>query len=129
MYYRPDFMSCTAVAIGIYAVMNPHNITRQLFRILVVFLFITFIYDFIFLIFIHNSESEDQADSNLAVNVRRFAYFFAWISFAFRPIVMLIIWKDSLDFRKIIRQKSEMGGGSIQGGGMSSEELELHRIM
>jgi hypothetical protein len=66
----------------------------------------------------------------LAVNVRRFAYFFAWISFAFRPIVILIIWKDSLDFRKIIRQKSEMGGGSVQGGGgMSSEELELHRIM
>lgn len=59
MYYRPDFMSCTAVAIGIYAVMNPHNITRQLFRILVVFLFITFIYDFIYLIFIHSSEAVD----------------------------------------------------------------------
>ena len=64
----------------------------------------------------------------MAINVRRFAYFFAWISFAFRPIVILVIWKDSLAFRKIIRQKSEMPGSSNQGG-MTSEELELHRIM
>jgi hypothetical protein len=62
--------------------------------------------------------------------VRRFAYFFAWISFAFRPIVIIIIWKDSLDFRKIIRQKSEQGGsGGSQHSGMTNEELELARIM
>jgi hypothetical protein len=72
---------------------------------LVIFLFISFIYDLIFLVFIHDSEAEDELDSNMAVNVRRFAYFFAWISFAFRPIVILIFWKDSLDYRRIIRKK------------------------
>lgn len=106
MFYRPDFMSMTAVSIGIYSVMNPQNITRTLFRLLVVFVFTTFIYDVIFLIFIHNAEADDELDSNMAVNVRRFSYFFCWISFAFRPIVILILWKDSLDFRTIIRHKS-----------------------
>jgi hypothetical protein len=59
MFYRPDFMSITAVTIGIYAVMEPHGIKRTHFRMLVIFLFISFVYDLIFLIFIHDSDAED----------------------------------------------------------------------
>ena len=72
---------------------------------LVVFLFISFVYDLIFLVFLHDSAADDELDSNMAVNIRRFAYFFAWLSFAFRPIVILVLWKVSLEFRRIIRQK------------------------
>jgi hypothetical protein len=32
MFFRPDFTSITAVVLGIYAVQNPENITRFLFR-------------------------------------------------------------------------------------------------
>jgi hypothetical protein len=92
-----------------------------------VLLFLTFIYDTIFLIFIHDSDLDDEMHSQMAVNVRRFSYFFCWLSFAFRPIVILIFWKDSLDFRKIIRKKSASGvaGGNFSQGGLSNQELEL----
>lgn len=39
------------------------------------------------------------------INTRRFAYLFVWLSLLFRPIVIVLLWKDSRDFRKIIRGK------------------------
>lgn len=44
----------------------------------------------------------------MAIPVRRFSYFFCWLSFAFRPFVIAVFWKDSLDFRNIIRGKSSL---------------------
>jgi hypothetical protein len=63
MLYRPDFMSITVVAIGIYAVLNPHFIKREQFRLLVVFVFITFVYDLVFLLFLRSIEEEDEINS------------------------------------------------------------------
>lgn len=124
-------MSLTCITIGIYAVQMPQNITRNLFRMLVVFLLVSFVYDLIFLVFIHNSEADDELDSQMANNVRRFAYFFAWISFGFRPIVILVFWKDSMDFRRIIRHKGD--GAQHDGGsgnsGMAPADLEIARVM
>ena len=118
----------TAIMIGIYSVMIPNGIKRSVFRMLVVFLLISFFYDLVYLVFLHNSNADDEADST-AINVRRFAYFFAWISFAFRPVVIVVFWKDSLNFRHVIRNKSiseaPYGGAS---NGMTSNELEIARI-
>lgn len=105
MFYRPDFMSMTAISIAAYIVINPAGSKRSDFRLLVVFLFVSFVYDLIFLVFLHDSEADDALDSNMAINVRRFAYFFSWLSFAFRPVVILILWKVSLHFRRIVRGK------------------------
>ncbi len=71
---------------------------------LVLLSFVSFVYDLVFLIFLHSSEADDESDAELAVNVRRFAYFFAWISFALRPVVVLVFWKVSLEFRKHFRK-------------------------
>jgi len=103
MFYRPDFMSMTAVSLGIYAVSNPNVFKRKTFRMLVAFMMISFIYDIVFLIFIHDSEADDESDSHMAINVRRFAYFFAWLSFAFRPIVIAVFWKASLNYREFVK--------------------------
>lgn len=119
MFYRPDFMSMTAVSIGIFAVADQRGIQRKHFRMLVCFLFISFVYDLIFLVFLHDSDADDELDSKMSVNVRRFAYFFAWISFAFRPIVILVFWKCSLEYRRLIRHKGEGGSVMNMGGGTS----------
>ena len=105
MFLRPDFMSLTVCCLGIYSVETPDNITRSLFRMLVVFSVVSFVYDLIYLLFIHDSESVDAEFGEMQTGVRRFAYFFFWISFAFRPVVILVLWNDSLDFRKIVRHK------------------------
>jgi hypothetical protein len=133
MFYRPDFMSITAVSIGGYILINTSGSRRSDFRLLVLFLFISFVYDLIFLIFLHDSEADDELDSHMADNVRRFAYFFAWLSFAFRPAVILVLWKVSLHFRSIVRQKN---GGAESADGqfgssndLRSDELQLAKIM
>lgn len=60
---RPDFLSLTACTIGIYATENPQNIKRSLFRMLVIFVLMTFVYDFVFLFFIHNSDADDAENA------------------------------------------------------------------
>jgi len=63
------------------------------------------------------------------VNISRFAYLFVWLSFLFRPIVIVLLWKDSRDFRRIVRGKggnsAEVGPANVQ----NAQELELARIM
>lgn len=59
MFYRPDFMSMTAIMIGIYTVMIPHGIKRSVFRMLVIFLLISFFYDLVYLVFLHDSDADD----------------------------------------------------------------------
>lgn len=105
-FYRPDFMSMTAISIGILAVEMPQYVRRSNFRMLVVFILITFIFDFIHLFINHDSREDDEADSGNMAVTRHFSYLFAWISFFFRPIVAAVFWKDSLDYMKIIKQRS-----------------------
>jgi len=45
----------------------------------------------------------------MAINVRRLAYFFCWISFALRPVVLLVFWKNSLNFTKYYRKHGDLG--------------------
>ena len=129
MFLRPDFMSLTVCCLGIYSVENPENITRALFRYLVVFSAISFVYDLAYLVFIHSSEAIDAEFGDMQTGVSRFAYFFFWISLAFRPVVILVLWKDSLDFRKIVRHKQDSMGSGVAGDHMQNNDLELARIM
>jgi len=107
MYYRPESMSITVCALGIYSVECPNYVKRSLFRCLVIFTALTMVFDFIHLFIMHSSEEDDLQDCEMTANVRRFAYLFAWLSFFFRPIVICVLWKDSLDFFKIIKQRNE----------------------
>lgn len=49
----------TAIMIGIYTVMIPHGIKRSVFRMLVIFLLISFFYDLVYLVFLHDSDADD----------------------------------------------------------------------
>jgi len=103
MLARPDFLSIAVITAALFAIENPQFIQRKHFRILVVFALVTFVYDLVFLFFIRNVQAEDAEFDGQHINVNRFAYTFVWISFLFRPIVILVLWRDSLEFRKIIR--------------------------
>lgn len=105
MFLRPDFMSITAIALGIYATESPKNVKWSTFRYLVAMVFLSFVYDLAYLLFIHDSEADDELNLGMMNNVRRFAFFFAWISLLFRPVVFMVLWKDSLDWRRIMRDK------------------------
>lgn len=38
--------------------------------------------------------------------MRRFAYFFAWVNLALRPVVIVVFWLISLQFFTVVKQKT-----------------------
>jgi hypothetical protein len=52
MFYRPDFLSMAVVALGLYVLEHPVSIKRATFRGLLLLLFVSIIFDVIFLLFI-----------------------------------------------------------------------------
>ena len=64
-------------------------------------------YDFIQLFFIDSSAAdEDEEDGGNEYKLRRFTRLLTYITLMFKVVVVLVFWKDSLDFRNIIKQKS-----------------------
>jgi mannose/fructose/N-acetylgalactosamine-specific phosphotransferase system component IIC len=96
-------MSIAVITAAMFAIENHQYVHRKHFRLLVAFTVVTFIYDLVFLFFIRDVKAEDAEFDGLHINLNRFAYTFVWISFLFRPIVILVLWRDSLEFRRIIR--------------------------
>ena len=106
MIKRPAFLSLTVCTLAIYVIDNPVAISRQTFRGLVLLLAVSWVYDFFWLFFIDSSASEeDEEDGGNEYKLRRFVRLMSYIHLIFKVIVVLVFWKDSLDFRNIIRGK------------------------
>ena len=100
---------------------NTDRIAKLRFKLLVVGILITIIYDLIWFFMNHFEYSEEpKADASGEINVRRFSLMMSYASFILRVrlihqlnniiqfFVALIFWKDSLDFEKIIQNKEEI---------------------
>lgn len=61
-------------------------------------------------------------------DVGNVAYIAVWISFVLRPVIILVFWRGTLNFRKDIRQKGEKPGFSSEAV-LSDRELELAGMM
>lgn len=106
MFYKNDFVAMTSIALGTFAMTCPRLIKRTTFRGIVCLMVASFFYDLLFLVFLHDSDADDAESSMQAVNVRRFAYFFAWINLLVRPVVILLFWLISLQFFSVVKQKN-----------------------
>ena len=106
MLKRPAFVNITVAALAFYVLENPQNISRQTFRGLVLLIVLSWVYDFIWLFFIDASVSEeDEEDGGNEYKLRRFIRVLSYIALMFKVILVLVFWKDSLDFRNIIKGK------------------------
>ena len=104
-YYRPDFMSLTALSGAFFFFEKPGCVRRSMFKVFVYFLCATFVFDFLHLFVLHSSLADDEADSGMTRSVRHFSYLFVWISFCFRPIVCVVMWRNYQDFMKLVKGK------------------------
>jgi len=103
---RPAFVNIPVAALAFYVLENPQNISRQTFRGLVLLIVLSWVYDFIWLFFIDASVSEeDEEDGGNEYKLRRFIRVLSYIALMFKVILVLVFWKDSLDFRNIIKGK------------------------
>lgn len=106
-------ISVTVCACALYVMEFPNMVTRKTFRGLVLLILVSWVWDFLYLFFLRASSSdEDEEDGGMEYTVRRFSMLFTWISFFWRVIVILIFWKVSLEFTKLIRQRGAPLGES-----------------
>lgn len=63
MLYKNDFASMTTLALGAFAMTCPKLIKRQTFRGIVVLMIAAFVWDLIYMLFLHDSAAEDAQDS------------------------------------------------------------------
>lgn len=107
MLKRPCMLGLTVMLLALYVLHFPQVITRKTFRYLVALLAATWVYDFVWFAIIDSSSAdEDLEDGGNEYKINRFTKFVSWISLLFKLIVVLVYWKDSIDFRSIIRGKS-----------------------
>lgn len=103
MWTRPDFVNVTVAAVGAYIVQNPEVINWSTWRKYTALVAMTWVYDLVYLFFIHDASSTNAANGGNGAGVLYLSLFFAYISFFFRIVVVAILWYDSHDFVKIIK--------------------------
>jgi hypothetical protein len=81
-FFRPDFVTLTAVALGLYFLDKPENCKRVYFRYLVLLLLVSIVYDFLFLFWIN--EYSDENDGSGESSLKKFSLLMSWISFCWR---------------------------------------------
>ena len=85
MMSRPDFFNLTICTIGVFMMFNTDRITKLRFKLLVVGILITIIYDLIWFFMNHFEYSEEpKADASGEINVRRFSLMMSYASFILR---------------------------------------------
>ena len=91
MFFRPDFLSLTICVVGLFLISQTDQITKGKFRVLVLMIFISIIYDTIWL-FIKHSEyaaEEKTNDGNSEAGIRRFALTMSYASFFLRVRIFI----------------------------------------
>lgn len=114
MYYRADFVTATIVAIGFYLVDTLHkgleltpqerktfyNRMEKRFEVLMFGIVVSMVYDIVW--FIMNNYSTD--DGSPETGVKKFSLWMSYLSFLWRVILFLVLWKDQIDFERIAHQ-------------------------
>ena len=94
------FLSLSIIALGIYAIDNPENVEPKTFRRLVAMIVLSWVYDLVSWICIRDETAKRDFDGESWV--RKVSYFCFVTSVYFRIVVIIVFWKDSLDFKKIL---------------------------
>ena len=82
LFFKSDFINLTVCVVAIYMLMNTDKISRWTFRLLVLGIFVSLLYDLLW--FMIKDHSKQAGDGGLEDSVRSFSLTMAYISFFFR---------------------------------------------
>lgn len=83
----------------------PENTRRAMFRMLVLLIFVSLVQDVFW--FVWNRDiDDDEDDGGLERTVKSFSRTMSFVSFFWRFVLAMILWKDSLDYVGIVKAKS-----------------------
>jgi len=85
MFNRPDFINMTICVVALFMMFNTDSITRTRFRLLVLGILITLVYDLFWFAVKHQEySSESQSDGGLETGIRKTVLILSYLSFFFR---------------------------------------------
>jgi len=85
LFYREDFINMTVCIMGLYMMFNTDRITRTRFRMLVLGIIISWIYDLLWFYMKHAEYSiEGKHDGGMEKNVKKFSLMMSYASFILR---------------------------------------------
>jgi hypothetical protein len=99
-------MSLTALCLAFLTVHFHEMTSRRVFRLVVLLLCATFIYDLLWLTLFRDSDAEAAEFAGKGTLIRWFATLNCWLSFFFRIVVIAVFWKVSLNYSRIIKVQS-----------------------
>lgn len=112
-FLKADFVTLTCVAIGLLFVHDASNLERSTFRKLVGLVFFSLVYDLVWFS-IYNEDLENKLDGEIQTGLRKFSLLINYFSFLFRILLLLILWKDSIDFVQLIKEQKEESTTSLE---------------
>ena len=90
MFLRPDFINMTICIIALYMMFNTERISKGMFRMLVLGIFISWFYDIAWFFIKHHEYSvEPKVDGSGEARVRKFSLMMSYASFILRVIITL----------------------------------------
>lgn len=85
MYLRPDFLNLTICTTALYMMFNTDRITKLRFKMLVLGIFISIIYDIFWFVIKHSEYAyETKTDGGGEASIRRFSLMMSYASFLLR---------------------------------------------
>lgn len=85
MFMRPDFLNMTICIVALYMMFNTDLITKNKFRVLVLGIVLSLVYDLFWFIMKHSEYSEEKKnDGSGESGVRKFSLFMSYASFILR---------------------------------------------
>jgi hypothetical protein len=88
MLKREDFINLTVCTCGLFIMFNTDRISRMIFRVLVLGIIISLVFDIIWFILKHGEFTEDssKSDGGLENGIKKFVLLMSYLSFVIRVI-------------------------------------------
>lgn len=83
LFFRTDFLNVTVCTSAIYMILNTDKVKKWTFKVLVLGIILSQIYDLVWFLFIQDFNNDSQ-DGGVEKAVRRFSLTVSYLSFFFR---------------------------------------------
>jgi hypothetical protein len=84
LFYRQDFINLTVCVVALYMMFNTERITRGRFRMLVLGIILSLIYDLVWFYLKHHEYSDEKSDTGSEKNLKKFSLMMSYASFILR---------------------------------------------
>lgn len=101
-------MTITVCALGFYMLAYSETTRRKQFRMLVLLIGVSIVQDLLWFVLNRDTE-DDEDDGGLERGIKSFSRTMSYISFIWRILLAIVLWKISLDFVRVVKKKNVDG--------------------